>query len=188
MPLGRGLPVADDASEDGILTFAEILAKLPQEAKPSIVALKTRQPVRHVVLNWDKTIGTYRRINFERPGNQEALLVQATGDVAEQPCKLCVDGHGPFAECVTAPNAANGACANCHYNSGGARCKYHHGAKDQGDNKRSAPPEDPQAAPISKRGRMSDDAIVAVGNDHGSHPQPADPRLDSGNRKLCSGL
>jgi hypothetical protein len=63
-------------------------------------------------------------IKWARIVNREAVLAQGRGLVAEAACKHCAGGHGPFNECVVLPGRLGGSCANCHYNSSGARCSF----------------------------------------------------------------
>ncbi|CAI6092285.1 hypothetical protein V2G26_020882 [Clonostachys chloroleuca] len=63
--------------------------------------------------------------NLKRRGNVEAMLVQVAGDEAEQACKNCRKGHGPWTRCVVLEGSLCGSCANCWYNACGSRCTFH---------------------------------------------------------------
>lgn len=63
------------------------------------------------------------------PRDVSALIIQATGDVAPDPCSRCRDGKGPFLSCVIiSADAGRGplesitSCANCFYHGGQIRC------------------------------------------------------------------
>jgi hypothetical protein len=53
------------------------------------------------------------------------MLVQVAGDEAEQACKSCRKGHGPWTRCVVLEGSLCGSCANCWYNACGSRCTFH---------------------------------------------------------------
>ncbi|KAK0725154.1 hypothetical protein B0H67DRAFT_122740 [Lasiosphaeris hirsuta] len=69
--------------------------------------------------------GMPKSINFSRPVNGEATLMQMTGDTVHKlACKKCAGGSGTFKQCITHSTAGRGACANCHMNSMGADCSF----------------------------------------------------------------
>lgn len=68
-----------------------------------------------------------QHVNLGRMGNREAVVAQSRGEIAGEACKHCDDGFGPFVVCVQVEGHLKGACANCHYNSGGYRCSFRPG-------------------------------------------------------------
>ncbi|KAI1402296.1 hypothetical protein F4819DRAFT_507778 [Hypoxylon fuscum] len=58
--------------------------------------------------------------------NHEAAYVAMVGIVLppELVCEACKASNGPFQNCIVLPRYLNGACATCHYNSGGKRCSH----------------------------------------------------------------
>ncbi|CAG9944685.1 unnamed protein product [Clonostachys rosea f. rosea IK726] len=79
--------------------------------------------------------------NLKRRGNVEAMLVQVAGDEAEQACKSCRKGHGPWTRCVVLEGSLCGSCANCWYNACGSRCTFH-------ESKAKYPATSPNIAPL----------------------------------------
>lgn len=95
-----------------------------------------------------------RTINWDRPVNVEAVLIQITGSGVYPECSHCAKKLGPFEGCITAAGIANGSCGNCHYNSEGTRCDLHKAtpAKKRGrDRNVLEEPEEPQQAETSTR-------------------------------------
>ena len=60
-----------------------------------------------------------------RTGNHEAAAAFCVGRVALPACGRCSRGLGPFASCIVVPGLLSGACANCHWGSGGKECSLH---------------------------------------------------------------
>lgn len=57
--------------------------------------------------------------------NAEAALTYQRGEIAASPCTSCVEGKGPFLQCVALDGYLDGACCNCHWENNGASCsKY----------------------------------------------------------------
>ncbi|KAI5284128.1 hypothetical protein KEM52_003063 [Ascosphaera acerosa] len=62
--------------------------------------------------------------SIELPHQVTACIVQAIGVKPMAPCHHCVQGFGPFEECVVLDGGGAGSCANCSWSGGGARCQY----------------------------------------------------------------
>ncbi|RHZ63994.1 DUF3716 domain-containing protein [Aspergillus thermomutatus] len=94
------------------------------EGKPSraMEALGQKTAVREPV--WRATYDPEESFNLGRFVNWEALQVQCIGAVTASPCEHCRRGYGPWAQCVMLQGYLRGSCANCHYNSDGARCSF----------------------------------------------------------------
>src|ERR1044071_970808 len=65
------------------------------------------------------------QMDFLRPINIEALLVQALGGTSHLPCDSCLRGNGHFVECKTMEGMCSDACANCAWGSCGNRCQFY---------------------------------------------------------------
>ena len=83
--------------------------------------------------------GTPRIFDPTQAVNREAILMQAIGREAEQPCDKCGRGNGKFAGgCIVVDHIGDDRidvdyCANCHYQNEGSRCSFR-----KGKNKASA--------------------------------------------------
>ncbi|KAK3364367.1 hypothetical protein B0T25DRAFT_529900 [Lasiosphaeria hispida] len=114
----------------------EVLQAARQQPKLTALAsvLMQKQLVRDVYFTRDWR-GQVRQIDYNKPGNVEAVLMQAVGDVAAKPCLKCSKGQGKLArDCVMVDGIAH--CANCHYGGEGARCSFRGGPRQQGSRKR----------------------------------------------------
>jgi hypothetical protein len=54
--------------------------------------------------------------------NKVAAYLQIYGTTPLNACQSCLEGQGPFIQCVVANGFKNGACANCYYDHHESRC------------------------------------------------------------------
>ena len=54
--------------------------------------------------------------------NKVAAYLQICGTTPLNACQSCLEGQGPFIQCVVANGFMNGACANCYYDHHESRC------------------------------------------------------------------
>jgi hypothetical protein len=77
--------------------------------------------------------GTPRIFDPTQTANREAILMQAIGREAEQPCDKCARGNGKFAGgCIVVDHIGDDRidvdhCATCHYQNEGSRCSFRKG-------------------------------------------------------------
>ncbi|KAK2861426.1 hypothetical protein FQN49_004205 [Arthroderma sp. PD_2] len=77
-------------------------------------------------------------LNLSHYSNVDAAIVQARGELAIDACKRCVEGRGPFTECVAAEGTLKGSCANCHYGRQGTQCSFRETAEERVTNRGNA--------------------------------------------------
>jgi hypothetical protein len=97
------------------------LPALPANPSAALTALVAMPVVRALAVRPTR-IAT---VNVARIGNLEALYGQAVGTAAvNAPCAHCARNQGPWTLCVTVPGQLRSSCANCHFNSEGARFSF----------------------------------------------------------------
>ncbi|GJN66590.1 hypothetical protein PLICBS_000608 [Purpureocillium lilacinum] len=92
-----------------------------------------------------------QKLNLDRRSNVEALLCHVVGTPAEQQCKNCRKGHGPWNSCVVHEGLMCNSCSNCWFNASGARCTFH--VPDNSGNRQQGHGV-PQGAPVAAQGQM----------------------------------
>ncbi|KAK0671901.1 hypothetical protein QBC41DRAFT_42409 [Cercophora samala] len=72
-----------------------------------------------------------RTYNWDRTSNVIAAIAQTRGQVAPRPCTRCIQGYGPFTECVITDSLRGGVCcANCNFNDKATWCSFRRVGRD----------------------------------------------------------
>ncbi|KXX74932.1 hypothetical protein MMYC01_207828 [Madurella mycetomatis] len=132
MPSSAGIPV--NLSHPTGFTKEEVVEYIESYLKKTkhITAMLQLPLLRDIEMNLDQHNHS-RVLNWDRPTNREAALMQVTGwdpDISE--CVSCQGNTGPFLNCIVSDICGNGSCANCHYNSEGKRCSFRQAEEDAG--------------------------------------------------------
>jgi hypothetical protein len=111
----------DDRPSPGVKVSSEstslVARSLPAKASRALKQLVAMPPLREPTLRSPSA-----KINLDRPVNREAVAAQLVGKVNPTPCSSCKKNDGPFTLCVSVEGFLKDSCANCHFNSSGARC------------------------------------------------------------------
>jgi hypothetical protein len=96
----------------------------PGQPKPTAVtdALAEKLCVRNLAFRSGKA---WTAAGANRSRNREAALAYCVGEIADEPCGKCAAGEGPWTSCVIVKDFLGGACAGCHWGSGGKACSFH---------------------------------------------------------------
>ncbi|GFG23832.1 hypothetical protein IFM61606_03724 [Aspergillus udagawae] len=119
----------------------EVKSKLTRTQRSCVVLL---DPVRAV--DWATKNGKELQKELKNQCHRDAVLLQARGEEASEPCSQCAMNGGVFQSCVAAHEVSKtdgkrrvllaGACANCIWHSKGPQYEFYGGKSAHWDSER----------------------------------------------------
>ncbi|KAK3354493.1 hypothetical protein B0H65DRAFT_554146 [Neurospora tetraspora] len=141
--------------------------------------LRKYKAVREIALRKNKDT-----IDLTEKHQLGAAYLQLTGERAQNPCKECLAGKGPFELCVY---GSGRRCGNCwHRHTGNGRCSFQKTGKENGVSEAVSKPshhadKDASRSDTESVSDLLSEAGIGVGLEH--HPEP-EPEHQKGGREL----
>ncbi|KAK4463904.1 hypothetical protein QBC42DRAFT_172619 [Cladorrhinum samala] len=114
------------------------------------ISVITKLPIKRAVrIRSGRRFTTEDLDKVHHPSDQKgakwiSMMIQATGDVQEQPCHTCAKNNGVYQDCIIVADENFGKCGNCEWNRhachGAGRPASRHSAVEKSDAKRPITP------------------------------------------------